>query len=151
MLQVVAPYVAEMLHLKSLTINRVAGVAGFQTISTCKPNLKSLNINMVVGVFDGFLSILPLSHPILWARMEDGGSRRNDSTPIQPYRAKSSRMSRDVRAEQCSALRARPPPGSFWVPISSFRISGDSPFGSLIRDYWQAELRLSAADHWLGG
>jgi hypothetical protein len=29
MLQVVAPYVAEMLHLKSLIINRVAGVAGF--------------------------------------------------------------------------------------------------------------------------
>jgi hypothetical protein len=29
MLQVVAPYVAEMLHLKLLTINRVAGVAGF--------------------------------------------------------------------------------------------------------------------------
>jgi hypothetical protein len=54
MLRVVAPYVAEMLHLKSLTINRVAGVAGFQTISTCKSHLKSLNINMVVGVFDGF-------------------------------------------------------------------------------------------------
>jgi hypothetical protein len=33
MLQVVAPYVAEMLHLKSLTINRVAGVAGFQSIT----------------------------------------------------------------------------------------------------------------------
>jgi len=32
MLRVVAPYVAEMLHLKSLTINRVAGVAGFQTM-----------------------------------------------------------------------------------------------------------------------
>jgi hypothetical protein len=29
MLQVVAPYVAEMLHLKSLTINVVADVAGF--------------------------------------------------------------------------------------------------------------------------
>ena len=29
MLRVVAPYVAEMLHLKLLTINRVAGVAGF--------------------------------------------------------------------------------------------------------------------------
>ena len=32
MLRVVAPYVAEMLHLKSLTINRVTGVAGFQTM-----------------------------------------------------------------------------------------------------------------------
>ena len=56
MLWVVAPYVAEMLHLKSLTINRVAGVAGFQTMSTCKLHIKPLNINMVVGVFDGFLS-----------------------------------------------------------------------------------------------
>ena len=54
MLQGVAPYVAEMLHLKWLTINRVAGVAGFQTISTCKSNLKPLNINMVVG----FLMVL---------------------------------------------------------------------------------------------
>jgi hypothetical protein len=54
MLQGVAPYVAEMLYLKSLTINRVAGVAGFQTISTCKSNLKPLNINMVVG----FLMVL---------------------------------------------------------------------------------------------
>jgi hypothetical protein len=58
MLQVVAPYVAEMLHLKWLTIKVVAGVAGFQTMSTCKSNLKPLNINMVVGVFDGF-SISP--------------------------------------------------------------------------------------------
>ena len=33
MLQVVAPYVAEMLHLKTLTINVVTGVAGFQSIS----------------------------------------------------------------------------------------------------------------------
>jgi hypothetical protein len=33
MLRVVAPYVVEMLHLKSLTINLVAGVAGFYTIS----------------------------------------------------------------------------------------------------------------------
>jgi hypothetical protein len=65
MLQVVAPYVAEMLHLKLLTINRVAGVAGFQSISPCKSNLKSLNINMVVGVFDGFLTISswPASFP----------------------------------------------------------------------------------------
>ena len=54
MLQVVAPYVAEMLHLKWLTIKVVAGVAGFQTMSTCKSNLKPLNINVVVGVFDGF-------------------------------------------------------------------------------------------------
>jgi len=54
MLQVVAPCVAEMLHLKSLTINIVTGVTGFQTMSTCKTNIKSLNINMVVGVFDGF-------------------------------------------------------------------------------------------------
>jgi hypothetical protein len=60
MLQVVAPYVAEMLHLKWLTIKRVAGVAGFQTISTCKTHIKSLTINMVVGVFDGFLSMASL-------------------------------------------------------------------------------------------
>jgi hypothetical protein len=49
MLQVVAPYVAEMLHLKWLTINRVAGVAGFQTMSTCIHNTKSFNINVVAG------------------------------------------------------------------------------------------------------
>ena len=48
MLQVVAPYVAEMLHLKALTINRVAGVAGFQTMSTCKLNINSLPINVIV-------------------------------------------------------------------------------------------------------
>ena len=54
MLRVVAPYVAEMLHLKSLTINVVAGVAGFQTISTCKSNFKSLNINMLACVFGCF-------------------------------------------------------------------------------------------------
>jgi hypothetical protein len=50
MLRVVAPYVAEMLHLKTLTINVVAGVAGFQTMSTCKPHLKSLTINVVAGI-----------------------------------------------------------------------------------------------------
>jgi hypothetical protein len=50
MLRVVAPYVAEMLHLKSLTINRVTGVAGFQTMSTCKSHIKSLTINMVAGI-----------------------------------------------------------------------------------------------------
>jgi hypothetical protein len=48
MLQGVAPYVAEMLHLKSLTINRVAGVAGLQTISSCKLNINSLPINVIV-------------------------------------------------------------------------------------------------------
>ena len=75
MLQVVAPYVAEMLHLKSLTINVVAGVAGFQTISTCKPHLNPLNINLVAGVFDGFLSMSSLHTPIPWARMADWGAR----------------------------------------------------------------------------
>jgi hypothetical protein len=50
MLRVVAPYVAEMLHLKSLTINRVAGVAGFQTMSTCKSHVKPLTINRVAGI-----------------------------------------------------------------------------------------------------
>jgi hypothetical protein len=55
MLRVVAPYVAEMLHLKSLSINRVAGVAGFQTMSTCKPHLNSLAINCLVLIFGGFL------------------------------------------------------------------------------------------------
>jgi hypothetical protein len=50
MLQVVAPYVAEMLHLKPLTINRVAGVAGFQTMSTCESHIKLLIINMVAGI-----------------------------------------------------------------------------------------------------
>jgi hypothetical protein len=54
MLQVVAPYVAEMLHLKSLTINRVAGVAAFQTMSTCNPNIKSFNINMIACIFGCF-------------------------------------------------------------------------------------------------
>ena len=54
MLQVVAPYVAEMLHLKSLTINRVAGVAGFQSISSCKSNIKSFIINMIACVFGCF-------------------------------------------------------------------------------------------------
>ena len=70
MLQVVAPYVAEMLHLKLLTINNVADVAGFQTISTCKDSLKTLNINMVVGVFDGFLSVALLPTSIPGARIE---------------------------------------------------------------------------------
>jgi hypothetical protein len=51
MLRVVAPYVAEMLHLKSLTINRVAGVAGFQTMSPFKPNIKPLSINVMVVFF----------------------------------------------------------------------------------------------------
>ena len=62
MLHLVAPYVAEMLHLKTLTINRVAGVAGFQSISTCKIHIKSFIINVVAGVFDGFL-ILPYRQP----------------------------------------------------------------------------------------
>ena len=57
MLRVVAPYVAEMLHLKSLSINRVAGVAGFQTMSTCKPHLNSLAINVLVSFFNGFLCL----------------------------------------------------------------------------------------------
>jgi hypothetical protein len=57
MLRVVAPYVAEMLHLKSLIINRVAGVAGFQTMSTCKPHLNSLAINVLVSFFNGFLCL----------------------------------------------------------------------------------------------
>jgi hypothetical protein len=55
MLQVVAPYVAEMLHLKTLTINVVAGVAGFQSMSTCKPHIKSLAINVLALFFAGFL------------------------------------------------------------------------------------------------
>jgi hypothetical protein len=62
-----------MLHLKLLTINAVAGVAGFQTISTYKPHIKSLIINVVAGVFDGFLSMSSLHTPIPWARREDGG------------------------------------------------------------------------------
>jgi hypothetical protein len=73
MLHLVAPYVAEMLHLKSLTINRVAGVAGFQTMSPCKLHIKSLIINMVAGVFDGFLSMSSLHTPI--PPGEDGGWR----------------------------------------------------------------------------
>jgi hypothetical protein len=56
MLQVVAPYVAEMLHLKLLTINVVTGVAGF-------------------------LSISHLSHPIPWARIAAGRWRME--TPKQ--------------------------------------------------------------------
>ena len=59
MLQVVAPYVAEMLHLKWLTINRVAGVAGFQTMSTFKTYINSLPIN-VIAVF--FLVLCALHH-----------------------------------------------------------------------------------------
>jgi hypothetical protein len=50
MLRVVAPCVAEMLHLKTLTINVVADVAAFQTISTCKLHIKSLTINVVAGI-----------------------------------------------------------------------------------------------------
>ena len=65
MLWVVAPYVAEMLHLKSLTINRVAGVAGFQTIPTCKYKLKTLKINMIACVFGGFLSKVPFTPNII--------------------------------------------------------------------------------------
>jgi hypothetical protein len=47
--------VAILLPLKCLTDNDVTDVATFETMSACKPNLKSLNINMVVGVFNGFL------------------------------------------------------------------------------------------------
>ena len=54
MLQIVAPYVAEMLHLKSLTINRVAGVTGFQSISPCKSNIKSFINNILACVFGCF-------------------------------------------------------------------------------------------------
>ena len=49
--------VAILLPLKCLIDNVVTEVATFQTMSTCKPNLRSLNINMVVGVFDGCLTI----------------------------------------------------------------------------------------------
>jgi hypothetical protein len=45
-----------MLHLKLLAINVVAGVAGFQTMSSFKPNIKSLSINVLVLIFTGFLS-----------------------------------------------------------------------------------------------
>jgi hypothetical protein len=72
MLQVVAPYVAEMLHLKLLTINVVADVAGFQTMSTCKPHIKSLNIN-VVAVFLWFFEQVIIAHPDSLG--EDGGWR----------------------------------------------------------------------------
>jgi hypothetical protein len=85
MLRVVAPYVAEMLHLKSLSINRVAGVAGFQTMSTCKPHLKSLTINVVVGVFTGFLSVASWHTPFPgrgWRR-EGGGWSRNEWCQLQ--------------------------------------------------------------------
>jgi len=54
MLRVVAPCVAEMLHLKSLTINVVAGVAGFQSISSCKSNIKTFIINRIACVFGCF-------------------------------------------------------------------------------------------------
>jgi hypothetical protein len=107
MLQGVAPYVAEMLHLKTLIINRVAGVAGFQTISTCKSHLKSLNINVIVVFFAGFSSLSSLHTPIPWAgtggkaelgrrmtalcggRMEDGERapvRISDSRPFASIR-----------------------------------------------------------------
>jgi len=77
MLQVVAPFVAEMLHLKSLIINHVAGVAGFQTMSTCNPHIKTLNINVLVCFFDGFLCITSFTPRSLgeeggWM-VEDGG------------------------------------------------------------------------------
>jgi hypothetical protein len=61
MLRVVAPYVAEMLHLKWLTINVVTGVAGFQTMSTCKLNINSLAINVLVLIFTGFLRPTPFT------------------------------------------------------------------------------------------
>jgi hypothetical protein len=84
MLRVVAPYVAEMLQLKLLTFNVVAGVAGF-------------------------LSISHLSHPIPWARMADGRWRieqpnRAKSHLIVVNRAKSSQIAfggRPSRPQQC--------------------------------------------------
>jgi hypothetical protein len=53
-----------LLPLKYLTDNDVADVATFQTISTCETDLKSLKINIVLGVFDGFLTMpsLPISN-----------------------------------------------------------------------------------------
>jgi hypothetical protein len=83
MLQVVAPYVAEMLHLKSLTINRVAGVAGFQTMSTCKSYVKSLTINMVVGVFDGFLSLSSLRLAATRTPIQATGDGSIAATPVR--------------------------------------------------------------------
>ena len=41
MLRVVAPLLSQMLHLKALTINIVAGVAGFLTISSFKPRISA--------------------------------------------------------------------------------------------------------------
>jgi hypothetical protein len=84
MLRVVAPYVAEMLHLKSLTINRVAGVAGFQTMSTCNPYIKTLNTNVLVYFLMVFcaMHLVPL---IPWERMAvrgqgaGGKGQRSDS------------------------------------------------------------------------
>jgi len=74
-------FVAILLPFKCLIDNDVADVATFQTISTCKPDLKSLKINMVVGVFNGFLTIssLPTS---------------NFSSVFPACRANSSRCSR---------------------------------------------------------
>ena len=80
MLQVVAPYVAEMLHLKALTINRVAGVAGFQTMSTCKLNINSLPINVIVVFLLVFLRPTPF---YCFARARPAG-QPNLGLPILP-------------------------------------------------------------------
>ena len=93
MLHLVAPYVAEMLHLKTLTINRVAGVAGFQTISTCKIHIKSFIINVVAGVFDGFL-ILPYRQPTRPTATNGRpnpafGGKPAKSSPIKPNQGES--------------------------------------------------------------
>jgi hypothetical protein len=42
--------VAILLPFKCLTDNDVADVATFQTISTCKYHIKSLDINVVAGI-----------------------------------------------------------------------------------------------------
>jgi hypothetical protein len=79
---------------------------------------------------------------------------------IVPNRAKSNCLPRDARAELCSALRPDSLPPThvfirvhsrpFAVEVLGLRISA-GPISDFIRVHWQAELRLSAADHRLCG
>ena len=112
MLPVCCHPVAILLPFKCLTDNDVADVATFQTISTCKANIKALNINMVVRVFGGFLTISSW-HP------------SNFSTVFPTYCANSSR--RPVAPKRCAGSRftshlSRSPIRVHWRPFAVFPV-----------------------------
>ena len=117
MLQGVAPYVAEMLHLKSLTINRVAGVAGFQTIS---------HIWAIPTPTTGSVSVWTKIMPRTLLKLKQGFGIK-DASPKQLVQVRTTRYS-----------------GAVANPKGLSSDFGWSDFGLrvLIHIHWQAELRL---------